>query len=439
MSAGSLRGPTRRLEMSKVAWVPSLIILVVFAFNEVGCGGSNSGGSTGHAGSTGAAGSGTAGTGATGAAGTGTAGSETAGTGAAGSGTAGTGTAGTGTAGAGGAGSGTAGTGATGTHADAGTPGTGADAGEAGSHYKKEWCPPGPYPAPMGSNRQNVCVGFKYNHTFNEGPVWIGSQAAFFFSNFDLSTYDLTPVTKYDGDIIKYTPATGQCEVWLADVGTNGLGVAPDGNLLATSQNTQSITEFDLVTKQPTIIADHYMGKRFNSPNDIIVHSNGTIYFSDPTYLLGNRPQELPTAVYRIDPTGAISQVATGGRPNGVTLSPDEKRLYVEQNESGLQVYDLDANGVPTAGPRPFRIPIPPMTTVTDGLAVDCAGNVYLAFEGFILAPDGKQLGTIPGGGATNPTFGGVDGKTLIVVGGGSVVANGNLVATVQMNLPGIH
>ena len=296
------------------------------------------------------------------------------------------------------------------------------DSGEGGPAQRNA-CPAGPWPAPVGSNRQNVCAGFAYNHNFNEGPVWIASQNAFFFSNFENGTAAAT-ASNFDGDVIKYTPG-GQCEVFIKDVGTNGLAVAPDGNLLATSHLTRTITEFDLVTKQPRIIADNYMGLKLNSPNDIIVHSNGTIYFSNPTYQLGNRTQEMPASVVRIDPAGALSLVAMGGAPNGVTLSPDQARLYVEQDGSGVKVYDLDANGVPTAGPRDF-------SGQTDGMSVDCAGNVYLSGSGGIIGPDGTQVGTIPGGGGTMPTFGGVDGKTLFVVG------SGTLAATVQMNLPGL-
>jgi gluconolactonase len=300
--------------------------------------------------------------------------------------------------------------------------------GDGGTAYKKEVCPPGPYPAPMGTNRQNVCAGFALKYNWNEGPVWVASQAAFFFSNFELDA-----TTNFNGDVIKYTPATGQCEVWLADAGTNGMGIAPDGNLLAAVNTTQSITEFDLVTKQPKIIVDHYMGKKFNAPNDLIVHSNGTIYFTDPDYQRGNRAQELPLAVYRIDPTGVLTLIETAMEPNGITLSPDEKLLYVEQDTGGgLGVFDLDPNGVPVGPSRHFA-------GSTDGIAMDCAGDVYESSGGGVFSPAGMSLAPIPGGGGTHPTFGGADGKTLLVVGDGSNLTLATQVSTVQMNLPGIQ
>jgi gluconolactonase len=311
---------------------------------------------------------------------------------------------------------------------------TGAEGGSAGSGsgsataYKKVVCAPGPYPTPMFGARQNVCTGLTLKYNWNEGPVWIASQAAFFFSNFELDA-----TTNYNGDIVKYTPASGQCEVWLADAGTNGMGVAPDGNLLAAVNTTQSITEFDLTTKQPKIIVDHYMGKKFNAPNDLIVHSNGTIYFTDPDYQRGNRAQELPLAVYRIDPTGAISLVETAMEPNGITLSPDEKLLYVEQDTGGgLSVFDLDPNGVPMGASRHFA-------GVTDGIAMDCAGDVYESSAGGVFSPAGMSLGAIPGSGGTHPTFGGADWKTLLIVGDGADLTLATQVSTVQMNLPGIQ
>jgi gluconolactonase len=277
----------------------------------------------------------------------------------------------------------------------------------------------------MGTNRTNVCVGFPYNHTWNEGPVWIASQNAFFFSNWERST-PTAASSNFNGDIVKYTPSTGQCEFFVTNVGSNGLGVAPDGNLLATSQLTRNVVEFDLATKAVKVIADHYMGSRLNTPNDIIVHSNGSIYFSNPNFELGARPEEMPPSVVRIDPAGALSLIEMGGGPNGVTLAPDEKRLFVAHNGMGVSVYNLDANGVPSSPAAIFT------GNGTDGLSVDCAGNVYLGNGGPIMGPDGKQVGTIPGGGGTMPRLGGPDGKTLLVVG------PGNALATVRMNIPGL-
>jgi gluconolactonase len=140
-------------------------------------------------------------------------------------------------------------------------------------------------------------------------------------------------------------------------------------------------------------------GKMFDSPNDLIAHSNGNIYFSNTTYELGNRPKGLDTGLVRIDPTGATSLIEAGGL-NGVALSPDEKKLYVV----GKGTWTLDDMGVPLqkGGPTPGG----------DGIAVDCAGNVS--------------------NNGTNSAFGGPDGKTLIVVGGGTSAK------TIAMTVPGL-
>jgi gluconolactonase len=112
-----------------------------------------------------------------------------------------------------------------------------------------------------------------------------------------------------------------------------------------------------------------------------------------------------------------LTLIKKSGSPNGVAISPKEDRLYVVNG--GL--WDLDPQGVPSNN-RDFPLN-------ADGLSVDCAGNVYLS-SGGIIDPDGQQIGTFPGG--TNLAFGGADGKTLLVVGGGTSLK------IVPMNVPGL-
>ena len=157
--------------------------------------------------------------------------------------------------------------------------------------------------------------------------------------------------------------------------------------------------EYDVKSKQGRVVASMANGKMFDSPNDLIAHSNGTIYFSNTTYELGNRPKGLDTGLVRIDPMGVTSLIEAGGL-NGVALSPDETKLYVV----GKGVWTLDAMGVPLqkGGGGPGG----------DGIAVDCAGNVT--------------------NNGTNSAYGGPDGKTLIVVGGGTAAK------TIAMTVPGL-
>ncbi len=278
---------------------------------------------------------------------------------------------------------------------DASTDASFSASGDAGPHAQFI-CPPGPYPAQTMGPATSICDsgGFTYNYAYNEGPTWIASQNAFFFSNFVQG--DNVP-NKMSGDIIKY-PLGGTCEVWLHDVGCNGLGVSATGTLLAACHGPRAVMEYDPVTKAGHAVATMAAGQMLDAPNDLIAHSNGTIFFSNTEYELGGRTQGLGTALVRIDPTGTTSILR--GNPNGVALSPDESKLYVV----GMGVWNLDANaviGTKTNDPTPGG----------DGISVDCAGHIL-------------NVGT-------NSAFGGPDGKTLIAVGGGTKAV------TYSMTVPG--
>jgi gluconolactonase len=270
-------------------------------------------------------------------------------------------------------------------------------------------CPAGPFPAPMVQSIKNVCENFTFNYTFNEGATWVASQNAFFFSNYVVRS-------PTGGDMIKYTPG-GDCEIFIRDVGCNGLAATRDGNLLAACHQSRSVVRFDLATKQQTTIVDGYMGTMFDSPNDLVIHSNGTIYFTNPDFELGGRPPGVGLAVFRIDPVGVLSMVAQTPC-NGIGLSPDERKLYVLQ----AGVWDLDGEGVPSNPSTLFAR--------GDGMAVDCAGSLYVS--GTIFSPQGQRLGSYASPGGTNLAFGSTDGKTLLVVGPDTQVRE------LRMNLPGL-
>jgi gluconolactonase len=283
---------------------------------------------------------------------------------------------------------------------------------------KRFACPSGPFPVPVAGSSQTVCDTFQFKYGLQDGPTWITSERAFFFSNY-------LQGAPGPGDIIKYTPG-GQCETWLADVGCNGLTAAYDGTLVGVCQMPRAVVAFDLETKRQTTLASAYDNQPLDSPNDVVAHSSGAIFFTNPTYELGPRAMGVGPAEFYIDPTGTLNLIAKtpGLQPNGIALSPDETRLYVEEDSAGVKVYDLDRQGVPSASPRAF-------TGTTDGISVDCAGNLYLS-GGAIISPDGSQIGSFPGGG-TMAAFGGADGTTLLVVGAGG----GTAMYTVQMNVPG--
>jgi gluconolactonase len=290
--------------------------------------------------------------------------------------------------------------------APSGGPATAADAGPPPSFSAR--CPAGPFPAPVAAASELACTDFQFGAPYNEGPTWVAGQGAFFFSAF-------TQFTGKGGDIIKYAPGGG-CELFLAGVGCNGLAVTPDGNIVAACHQSRSVVKFDLATRKATTIADSYQGKMLDTPNDLVVHSNGTIYFTNPPFELAGRPAGVGIPLFRIDPAGVLSPVAMGRSMNGIGLAPDERRLYVLQGG----IWDLDPAGVPSNQRPNFA--------GGDGMAVDCAGNVYAS--GRIYSPEGRAIGSYPGG--TNLAFGGADGKLLLVVGGG------NRVRAVHMNVPGL-
>jgi len=292
----------------------------------------------------------------------------------------------------------------------------GADAGETGGTggmAPMPVCPPGmQYPEPeAGEVTEDVCGDFDFAYPYNEGPTWIAGEGAFFFTNFERGASE-------SGDIIKYTPGVG-CEKFIEGVGCNGLAVSNDGNLLAACHQTRSVEKFDLVTKLATTVADMLMGELLDSPNDLVQHENGGIYFTNPTYELDGRPEGVGTAILWLDPQGVLTRLEPTGNPNGIALTPDGSTLYVV----GSGHWDIAADGTPSNHQGGG--------VGGDGMAMDCAGNLYTS-GGSIQDADGDGLGNFPGG--TNLAFGGEDGTTLLVVHGYEPTS----ARTVQMNLPGL-
>jgi gluconolactonase len=283
------------------------------------------------------------------------------------------------------------------------------------------FCPRGPYAAAPASGTlvvQTLCT----NLAFTEGPVWVAGESSLFFSDFDNGSAK----TNYNGVIVKYTAGSG-CSTWLEDTGSNGLALSTDGNLIACIHANQSVTGFDLETQAPEVLADNYRGDPFSSPNDLALRADGNLYFSDPAWNLGERTQKLPQALYRVDPLGELSQVEVldNRRPNGVAVSPDGTRLYVALNTE-IRQYDLDATGQ-ASNPRLFA------SAGSDGLAVDCAGNVYVTSGGIrVFTRERTELANLQvGGSITNLAFGGPSGTTLFITGGTQLRA-------VELSIPGL-
>jgi gluconolactonase len=296
---------------------------------------------------------------------------------------------------------------------------TGGSAGSGGGG--SETCAGGPFdgsPLPGGASANEICSGM----TFTEGPVWVGGML--YFSDFDVGDSN----GNFDGDIVSYVPG-GNCEVWRPNSGTNGLAIGPDGNILGARHTDQTLTTFDLGTMATTTLVADYTGQNFSSPNDLAVRGDGNIYFSDPAWQVGDRPENHPQSLYRRAPSGELSVVEEldDRRPNGVTLSPDESTLYVSVIQPDqILMYDLDPAGAPS-GSTQF------VSSGSDGMAIDCAGNLYLTSGGVqVYSPGGQMLGSIGGvNGTTNAAFGGPDNRTLYITAGSSLYE-------VELNIPGL-
>lgn len=242
-----------------------------------------------------------------------------------------------------------------------------------------------------------VAEGFR----FTEGPVWHRDGYLLF--------------SDIPADIIYKWTGVDEFEIWREPSGkSNGLTFDRVGRFLACEHWNRRITRTE-ADGSITVIADSYDGKPLNSPNDLVVRSDGTIFFTDPPYGLEGREQEQPVnGVYRVKPgEEPVLLVGDFDRPNGIALSLDESLLYVADTSGGhTRVFDLDAEGN-LSNDRIFG-----ETPGADGMKLDLEGRVYItARDGVrVFSPDGDHLGTIvfPEGPA-NLAFGGEDFKTLFV------------------------
>lgn len=235
--------------------------------------------------------------------------------------------------------------------------------------------------------------------------------------------------------LLRWDETTGAVGVFRHGSGyANGNTVDRQGRLVTCEQGNRRVTRTEH-DGSITVLADRYQGKRLNSPNDVVVRADGTIWFTDPTYGItgdyeGNQAEsELDGVchVFRLDPgTGALSIVADDFcRPNGLAFSPDEQRLYIadtRQEPSHIRVFDVTGDGRLTGGPIFATCDAGRF----DGLRVDTAGRVWAAaWDGVhCFAPDGTLIGKLllPES-VANLTFGGPKLNHLFITAGTSVYA----------------
>jgi gluconolactonase len=211
--------------------------------------------------------------------------------------------------------------------------------------------------------------------------------------------------------IVKWEEETGAISVFRRPAHyANGNTRDRQGRLITCEMDAQRLTrtEYDGTI---TVLADRFEGKRLTAPNDVVVKSDGAIWFSDNgagtrgNYLGHKAPWDLPFRVYRLDPaTGALTMAIDDmKRPNGLAFSPDETRLYVVDTpgpgQRTVQVYDVVDHGTKVANRREFCSAEP---GGSDGLRVDTDGNLWCAWSGgeaedgvAVYAPDGTMIGRI--------------------------------------------
>ena len=257
---------------------------------------------------------------------------------------------------------------------------------------------------------------------FGEGPVWDARGKALYF-------------TDIIGDTIwKWSPKTGQEVVMRPTEKANGMCLDLENRLLVCGWGGRTVFRRETNGTWKTL-ADRWEGKKLNSPNDIVVKSDGSIWFTDPpggllnVGMVGRDLQRyLETQpVFRITADGKTMTVVTEDNvyPNGLCFSPDEKILYVNcSRERVIRAYDVKPDG--TVGKaRVFYQYTGPERGVPDGMKCDVAGNVWCTAPGGIWVhdPSGKPIVRIktPGHHPTNIAFGDDDWKTLYITMIGSV------------------
>lgn len=264
---------------------------------------------------------------------------------------------------------------------------------------------------------------------WSEGPLWIPGGEYLIFSDVPQNT-----VYKWkegEGISVYLTPSgyTGSRERG-GETGSNGLTLDPQGRLVLCQHGDRRVARMDAPLDNPkpnfATIAGEYEGEKFNSPNDLVYHSDGSLYFTDPPYGLEQRMddplKELDfQGVYRVSPDGELTVVVLDlPRPNGIALSPDEKTLYVAQSHQPAKIwkaYDVKSDGSLANG----RVLFDSTTLGTtrkgnpDGMKIDQRGNLIASGPGgvLILTPEGKHLGTIRVGELISNCAFGDDGSTL--------------------------
>jgi len=301
-----------------------------------------------------------------------------------------------------------------------------------------EWTPSPRYPDPLvrvideSFNAQRLPLAkverIATGCRWAEGPVWVGDARCLLWSDIP------------NNRILRWDEETGAVSVFRQPSGyANGATRDRNGRLIHCEHGGRRVvrTEAD---GSVVAIAEHFEGKRLNSPNDVVCKSDGSIWFTDPSFGIlgyyegGKAPPELPTNVYRLDVDGSLTVVAEGiNQPNGLAFSPDESLLYIVESRSTprrILAYDVTQQGRALSGGR-ILIDAGPKGT-PDGFRVDIHGNLWCGWgmgeaglDGVhVFNPDGKLIGCIDlPERCANLCFGGLHRNRLFMAASTSVYA----------------
>jgi gluconolactonase len=276
---------------------------------------------------------------------------------------------------------------------------------------------------PRNAFLEKLADGFQWV----EGPVWIKDGGYLLFSDIPINV--IWKWQEGKGKVVYLTPSgyTGT-KPRDGEPGSNGLTVDAQGRVVLCEHGDRRVTRLEKDGSK-TVLADRYMGKRFNSPNDLIYKSNGDLYFTDPPYGLVKGAEDPARemdycGVYRLSKNGKLTLLTKDmTRPNGIAFSADEKTLYVANSDPEKAVWMAFAvKGDGTLGEGRVFFDSAPWVAqkkkgLPDGMKIDREGNLFATGPGgvHVFAPDGTHLGSIDTGVATANCAFGDDGSTLYV------------------------
>ena len=267
----------------------------------------------------------------------------------------------------------------------------------------------------VSSEEEKLCTGFG----FTEGPVWVAADDCLLFSDIP------------GNRIHRWRPGTDMAEVYRDPSGfSNGLTIDAAGNLVACEHGGRRISR-GAYNAAGGDVARRFDGKSLNSPNDLVIASDGAIYFTDPTYgiprpggtVMGDPDavQELDNqGVYRVTPDGSLSLVVDGfAQPTGLAFNPDGSVLYIgDSQDSIIRRYDVAADGSLSGGELFVDMSDDDRRGVPDGMKVDEDGRLWSTGAGgvWVVDANGERLGVFEmEEHAANLAFGGADYSTLFL------------------------